>query len=236
MISIDQIIKERKTMKKHLITILVSIASICFVATTSFAAEMRMGVSGSLVKVEAQGTSTTNAGDTSNQAASADNIAGAAMVYLDYVLDNGIVFGLELLPYGVDVSSKAKSRADVTTDANETNQDDGTRTAQAEVELLRTLYVEYPMGNTFVKLGYSQVDVNTQETSTTNPVGGSYGDETLNGYTVGLGFTAMAGDWNTKYLVEYTDFEDLDLNNGTGSTINADLDITALKFAIGKAF
>ena len=46
----------------------------------------------------------------------------------------------------------------------------------------------------------------------------------------------MVGDWNTKYLVEYTDFEDLDLNNGTGTTINADLDITALKFAIGKAF
>jgi hypothetical protein len=203
-------------MNKNILKILVSIAALCFVATTSFA-EVRVGVSGAILKIDASGTEKEGtAADTSTVNKSVDNIAGVGMIHAEFATDAGYVVGFEIMPYGVDVSSKNFSRTDVTADAGETTQDDGV-----------------PVGPAYVKLGASQIDVNTQEVALTPSTG--YGDATLNGYTAGLG---VAGDYLgfvTKYSIEYSDFEDLQLTSGV-NTLTADLDVVAFKFSIAKAF
>lgn len=220
-------------MKNNIIKILVSIAALCFVATTSFA-EIRVGVSGSILKVDASGTEKEGtATDTSTNSKSVDNIAGVGMIHAEFATDAGYVLGFEIMPYGVDVSSKNFARTDVTTDAGETTQDDGQRTAAAEIEFLRTLYVEVPIGPAYVKLGASQIDVNTQEVAITPSTG--YGDETLDGFTVGVGVVGDYSGFVTKYALEYSDFEDLQLTSGV-NTLTADLDVVAFKFSIAKAF
>jgi hypothetical protein len=220
-------------MNKNILKILVSIAALCFVATTSFA-EVRVGVSGAILKIDASGTEKEGtAADTSTVNKSVDNIAGVGMIHAEFATDAGYVVGFEIMPYGVDVSSKNFSRTDVTADAGETTQDDGVRSAAAEIELLRTLYVEVPVGPAYIKLGASQIDVNTQEVALTPSTG--YGDATLDGYTAGLGVTGDYLGFVTKYSIEYSDFEDLQLTSGV-NTLTADLDVVAFKFSIAKAF
>ena len=97
-----------------------------------------------------------------------------------------------------------------------------------------TTYVEMPMGPSFVKLGFSQIDVNTLENAVSGS--GTYGNKTLDGVTYGFGFKGELGSFLTKTSIEHTDFEDFSLSSTTVNTISADVDVTMLKFAIVKQF
>ena len=79
-----------------------------------------------------------------------------------------------------------------------------------------------------------KLDVNTLESEITDS--GTYGNATLDGYTVGLGVNSEFNSYFTKTSVEFTDFEDLKLSSTTDNKIEADLDVLEFKFAIGKRF
>ena len=83
-------------------------------------------------------------------------------------------------------------------------------------------------------MGASQLDVITKENAITGS--GTYGNATLDGLNVGVGYKGAMGDYFTKLSLEYTDFESLSLTSTTSNKITADLDTTQLKFAIGKSF
>ena len=223
-------------MKKLYITILATL----FMSAYAYAGSYNLGVSGSLIDVNADGTETTTAGDVGGGAAntnstSVDNQAIIASIFAEYEMDDGIVFGFEHVPGSADVSKNVRSRTETAQGVSGTDADGVvTRKAQAEVENLNTLYVEYPIGGYYVRAGFTQVDVNTTETVPTSS--GTYGNTTLDGLNLGVGFKGSLGDYFTKLSVEYTDFEDLSLTSTTSNKISADLDTTQLKFAIGKAF
>ena len=223
-------------MKKILITILASFA----LTSVSYAGSFGLGVTGSMAKVSASGNETTTAGTIDGGAAntnskSVDDISGIASIFLDYEMDNGIVLGFSHVPGSASVSGETHSRTETASGTEGTDANGSvTRTADAEVENLNTLYVEYPMGPYFAKLGYAQIDVNTKENKITSS--GSYGNDTLDGYTLGLGVNGSMGEFFTKTSVEYTDFDDLSLKSTTGNTITADLDILEFKIALGKRF
>jgi len=221
-------------MKKILLGLVMSIALI----GTSYAGSFGVGVQGSLAHVQADGKETTSAGtngtaNTNN--ASTDALAGIASIFADYEFDNGIILGLEYVPGAAEVSDKTHSRTETAQGVSGTDADGSvTRTADAEVENFTTVYVEYPVGSMFVKGGYSSIDVNTTENAVTDS--GTYGNASLDGLTLGFGFNGSLGDYFTKTTFEYTDFEDLSLTSSTGNKIEANLDVTQLKFAIGKRF
>ena len=63
-----------------------------------------------------------------------------------------------------------------------------TRKAQAEIENVRTIYAELPVGGDglFRKAGYTMFDLNTLENAITSS--GTYGNTTdVDGYVVGVG-------------------------------------------------
>ena len=223
-------------MKKILITIIATFA----LTGVSYAGSFGLGVTGSMGKVSASGTETTTAGTVTGGAAnknskSVDDISGIASIFLDYEMDNGIVLGFSHVPGSADVSGKTHKRTETAqgvagTDANGSV----TRTADASVENLNTLYIEYPIGAYFAKLGYAQIDVNTNENKITGS--GSYGNDTLDGYTLGFGVNGSMGEFFTKTSVEYTDFDDLSIKSTTGNTITGDLDLLEFKIALGKRF
>jgi len=223
-------------MKKLYLTILATL----FMSAYAYAGSYNLGVSGSLIDVNADGTETTTAGDVAGGAAntnstSVDNQAIIASIFAEYEMDGGIVFGFEHVPGSADVSKNVKSRTETAQGVSGTDADGVvSRKAQAEVENLNTLYVEYPIGSYYVRAGFTQVDVNTTETVPTSS--GTYGNATLDGLNLGVGFKGSLGDYFTKLSVEYTDFEDLSLTSTTSNKITADLDTTQLKFAIGKSF
>ena len=142
------------------------------------------------------------------------------------------------------MNSKKLSRTDITTDGNEGEQDDGARTAQAEIENVISIYAEVPLhAGLYAMAGYVQMDVNTLETSAIT-TSASYGNETVNGITYGLGYKNSFGT-NGFYKVEgtFTDMDSmtfLDSNTASGvpggNKITADLDVTKATFAIGYNF
>jgi hypothetical protein len=220
-------------------TLITAIATIALTGA-AYAGGFGVGVSGSIAKVDASGSETTTAGTVGGGAAnttqsSVDDNSFIGSIFVDYEFDNGITVGFSSVPASADVSSKTHSRAETAqgiagVDANGAL----TRTADAEVENFNTLYVEYPMGPYFAKLGWSQLDVNTLENAVTDS--GTYGNATLDGYTIGFGANADFGGFFTKTSIEFTDFEDLSLTSTTSNTITADLDVVEFKVAVGKRF
>ena len=221
-------------MKKQILTIFASL----LLFTSANAIEFGIGVSGSLATVKASGSEseTTNTGaEASVRDASVDNMTGIGSIFAEVILDNGIVFGAEIVPMSADVSDAKHERSEASIAASgEGVTGTNTRKASAEVENFTTIYTEVPVGGMFIKAGFSQIDINTLENKLTD--GGSYKNDTVDGYTIGLG---VKGEWMgfyTKLSGERTDFDEYVGSSGTTNTIKADLDVNQLKFSIGKAF
>ena len=223
-------------MKKLILTIITSFA----LTGVSYAGSFGIGVSGSLAQVSADGTETTDAGTVAGGSAdkhskSVDELGMIGSIFLDYEFDNGIVLGYSHVPGTAEVSGKKHSRSETAQGVSGTDADGSvTRTADAEVENFNTLYIEYTIGSIYAKLGFSQIDVNTLENAVTDS--GTYGNATLDGYTIGAGINSEMGGFFTKTSLEYTDFEDLALNSSTANKIEADLDVLEFKIAVGKRF
>lgn len=154
----------------------------------------------------------------------------------------GITLGVEYIPGEAELG--ARTRTDTTTDGNETNQDDSTYTAKAEVSdhwqvyLEPTYYVNDSIGF-FVKGAYSQVTVNTLESISSGTDSSAYGNADINGTTWGVGVRAK-GDAGVLVKLEYfqTDYDSITLDSTTGNKnrITADVEQEALKLSIGYQF
>ena len=94
------------------------------------------------------------------------------------------------------------------------------------------MYVEYGSVG-YVRVGFAQLDVNTTETAQTD--GGTYGNATLDGYSIGFGFKHDASDYYVKSSIEYRLWT-LSLTSTSSNKLTADLDVTEFKIAVGKAF
>ena len=221
---------------------LIAVIAITFLSTSAFAGSVGFGVTGSIAIIEGSGsdndgTSTgANATSETNREANASNNVGIGSVFAEYIFDgdHGMTFGIDWIPGSADVNSKKLSRIDATLDAGEATQDDGTYTAQAEVENHMTYYAELPIhGGLYVKAGLVEMDVNTTETS----IGGTYGNTSVDGTMLGLGYKVGLGE-SSYYKLEGTQtaFDTITLNSTTNNQVKADLDVTKLTFALGYKF
>ena len=225
-------------MKKILITLLASL----FIASASFAGQWGAGLTGSFSAIHAEGTEADKAGtaDTSNRSATASENAIIGSIFGEYSMDNGFTLGVDYIPGSADVNSKKLTRTDVTTDGNEATQDDGDRTAQAEIENVMTIYGELPLhAGLYAKGGWVRMDVNTLETSTITTTS-TYGNETVDGVVMGLGYRNSFGT-NGFYKIEgtHTAMDSMTFNGSQtdkGNKITADLDVTKATLAIGYNF
>ena len=225
-------------MKKILIGFFASL----ILSSAAFAGQIGVGVTGSFASISAEGTESdkNGAADTSVRKANASHDVIVPSLFAEYSFDNGFTVGYDYTLGSADVNSSSITRTDTTSDANETVQDDGDRTAQAEIENVMSIYAEVPLhAGLYAKGGYVQMDVNTLDKET---VAGSasYGNETVNGLVFGLGYRNSFGE-NGFYKIEgtYTDMDSMTFNSSTtdkGNKITADLDVTKATFAIGYNF
>ena len=152
-------------MKKILIGLFASL----FLSSAAFAGQQGIGVTGSFASMSAEGTEADKDGtaDTSVRKANASHDVIVPSVFAEYSFDNGFTVGYDLTLGSADVNSNSITRTDTTTDDNEGVQDDGDRTAQAEIENVMSFYAEVPLhAGLYAKGGYVQMDVNTTESET----------------------------------------------------------------------
>jgi len=198
-------------------------------------ADIGVGVTGTIAMIDASGSEKepTTSGETTTT--SVDNRAVYGSVFIEAIADNGFTMGVAYNPFSADVSDDVHERTETSVaGSGEGVTGSNTRKASAEVENYRTLYMEIPVSTMFIKLGLSQIDVNTTENALTN--GGTYGDATLDGYNIGIGVRQDKGSYYYKASIDYVDFEDLSLSSTTNNSITADLDLTEINFSVGKTF
>ena len=227
--------------------ILAIIATFCLFSTNAFAGSFGMGVAATMASVSAQGSEseTANTGtDQSVRDATAGNEFVVGSVYAEYSFGDSetFTFGIDYIPGDADVNRKTLSRQDTTADANEATQQDGKRTANAEISDHITYYVELgKMNGIYGKLGYAQVDIAVNDTETNSSTDGLYPDKTLDAMTYGLGYKGEFGDRGV-FKIEgfYTDYDSYSATNNSGKTstktVKADLDVVGASLRVGVKF
>ena len=229
-------------MRKILITIIAS----TLVSASAYAGGVGIGVTGSFLKIDGNGTETTTAGDVGGGAAntntaSASNDVVIGKAYIEYSLEDvsyaasGITFGVEAIPGGSDVSDKTKTRSETAEDqAGSGSSGSVTYSANAEVENYVNYYVEIPLyASVYVKAGMAEMDVITNEDADHH---GSYGNTSLDGTNLGIGIKGTSGNYQWKLAYETVDFDTLNLTSTTSNKIKADLDTEELNFSVGYVF
>ena len=212
-------------MKKILIGLLASL----FLSSAALAGQFGIGVAGSLSAIQAEGKESDKDGtaDTSMRTANTKAMVIIPSAFGEYSFDNGFTLGLDYVLGTADVSDPKLTRTDVTADAKEAVQDDGDRTASAEIENVITIYAEIPVhAGLYAKAGFVQMDVNTTESSTISTTA-TYGNTSVDGQLYGFGYKNAFGT-NGFYKVEgtHTMMEGISLNGSTtdkGNKISADL-------------
>ena len=198
--------------------------------SVAYAGEYSFGFGVPIGQVETSGTETEGtATDTSDRSKTIKEVFYAADLFLEYIDDNGIAYGLSYIPF--DFSIGEGSRTDVSTGADvESEADTGSRTAEADLSDFMTLYVNYPMGANgwYGLLGYHMATVETTESLNAS----SYPNEDITGYQIGFG--QRQGTF--KYELSYSDFEDINVSSTGGNTNSVSADADAFTFRIAYGF
>ena len=212
-----------------------------FLAIMSFnvasAVEMRLGVLGNMAADFGEAKETLkDSGQISKETAVLAH--SYASVFAEVALDQaaGLTFGVEYAPETIELEKETRVIPTGRTDS-------GSQIIDAEVEDLLTAYVALPIGETgaYVRLGYLQATLNTQETLAT---GSTYANVDIEGTQLGAGYMGEIGD-NLFYKLEgvYNEWDNMALNgseeggtSGSFNKIDADITGVAARLAVGFRF
>lgn len=205
-----------------------------FASTNAYSDGFSLGVSGSMVEIEAKGSeSLRTTGRTTN--GTADNQAAIGSIFAEYTW-NGLTFGLDYIPVDADISEKVQNRSeqDYTT-GGEATPTAITNKVNASIEDHITAYLTYPLfEKSYVKAGFVTATVKTSETLGT---GSTYGNDDLTGYMIGVGVRGDLGsNLFMKAEVNYTDYEELSITSSGNNTVKGDIDVNGAMIAIGYNF
>ena len=190
--------------------IIIAISSIWLLTVSSaMSMEFRpsIGISGNLAVYAATGTEKnfneagTSVDTTVDEHGAFDAEYGS--IFLEAALSDMISIGVDYVPQDFETPENISQE-------DQSNQ----RTVSAEVNDLTTVYakINVPLGGTYLKVGYSQAEVTSNENGGS---GNSYGNDNTSGLTVGLGYNhEVSGGLSVRLEVTGTDFSDVQVNNG----------------------
>ena len=198
-------------------------------------AEIRAGLSLSAGVFEVDGASETFAaghnsggGDAIKTNATEDNaegLFGIGSIFVEKSFGK-FALGLDYVPHSLE------------SETTENTANGNLNKVQIDFENMMTVYGTIALNdNVYAKAGYMEVDVKTNEVLAT---GGSYGDTSLDGFVLGLGYNRdLDNGAFVRVEASYMDFDGATLTNTADSAKSVTADgITGYgaKLSIGKAF
>tara|TARA_B100000989_G_scaffold31169_1_gene19908 strand:- start:94 stop:783 length:690 start_codon:yes stop_codon:yes gene_type:complete len=229
-------------MKKFL-----TIAAFMLFAITSVQAQtVRMGVTLQAGYFEADGASEifsgahssgASPGTVTKKASSEGDEAkgefGYGSIFAEIMANDMIGIGVSYVPMALE--SETTENVQTTTIAAKSTV---TNTVQIDFEDLTTVYaLFYPVENLYLKAGYMEVEVKTNEKLAS---GGKYGNTTLDGYTVGVGYNYdMDNGAFVRFETSYMDIDGATLVNSadTNKKVTAEnIEGASVALSIGKTF
>ena len=201
-------------------------------------AEVRLGISGAWTNFDATGTETLKSSSNKTTSEDVGDSVLIPTIWAELASETGWALGIDYLP-STQIGSDSKTRPD--TDTDDASDTAGTNTASADLDSHITYYISKQFGATplYVKLGMARADVITTENLAT---GTSYGDATIDGVAIGLGLQMRTGnDWLIRAEYLGTDYDSISLTGSADADsvtnkVDADVDTTAFKISLGKAF
>ena len=210
-----------------------------FIATSAYA--VSMGISGTALYYDAEGTETVKSSNQKNTAGE-NGFAPIPSFFIETESDNGGIIGMEIIPYGAKVADFDNSRTD--TDTDDSSDSSGNNKGDVNFKNHITLYLEQPVSSpiddSFIKFGVSRVTIETDESLAT---GTTYGDENVMGLMIGFGKKTEREDGTfIKIVGEVARYQGATFEGSTDSdsvknSIELDDFTTAgIRFSIGKSF
>ena len=204
------------------------ISTLFFLTTASVKADVQFGFGLQTGQLSSSGTETEGtAADTSDRSKSFDELFFGADIFMEFVSGSGATYGVSYVPVDFELGSGERTDSNGNDPAE---NDDGTRTASADVSDLITLYANFPMGSNgwYALAGYHMATITTAE----NLNESSYPDEDITGYQIGFGQRID----KFKYEFAYSDFEDIDISSTGGGTNSVSADADAFSFRLSFGF
>ena len=220
-------------------------AFVLFTITGAQADKVRMGVTLQVGYFEADGASEifsgahssgSSPGTVTKKASSEGDEAkgefGYGSIFAEIMATDNIGIGVNYVPMALE--SETTENTQTTTTASAT----GVNKVQIDFEDLTTIYaLLHATDNLYLKIGYMEVDVNTDEVLGT---GGAYGNTSLDGYTVGLGYNYdMDNGAFVRVETNYMEIDGTELTNANDSNKKVKADgITgaSVGISVGKSF
>ena len=190
------------------------------------------GASEKFTGSHSSGAGSTVTKSSSSEGEDAEALYGIGSIFLEAKFNDKFVLGVDYVPHSLD--TETTENVQTTTTASDT----GTNRVQIDFEDYTTVYAAvYLNENVYAKAGYVQVDAITNEVLAT---GGSYGNETFDGYTLGLGYNRdLDNGAFVRFEGNYTEFDGVTSTNTVDTTKSITVDgITGYgaKISIGKNF
>ena len=232
-------------MKKFLIAAVALLSSI-----TLANAEIRLGASVMYGVFEADGakeifsgdhssntTSTKVTKDAKDEKENAEGEFGLGSVFAEFAPNDQIAIGVSYVPHSSD-SEEAENIQNFQAPAALSGSTKKTNKVKVSFEDLVTVYALANVNeNIYLKAGILQVELITKESLGT---GGAYGDTTLDGYTIGIGYNMDLDDGMfVRAEAAYMDIDGATLTNTNDATKSVSADgITGYGAAVsvGKSF
>ena len=169
-------------------------------------------------------------GDVTTSTAGSDEAKGdfvLGSLFIEKTIGDKFAIGFDYVPMSAETETTENTVANTSSN-----------TVQVDFEDLMTIYGTLSFtDNVYAKIGYSEVDAITNEKLAT---GGSYGNATLEGYVVGLGYNRdLDSGAFVRVEANYMDFDGVTLVNQTDSTksVSADgFDGYGARISVGKSF
>jgi len=181
------------------------------------------------------GSHSSGAGSTLTKNSTGDDaeaLYGIGSIFLEAKFNDKFVLGVDYVPHTLD--TETTENVQTSTDGSAA----GTNKVQVDFEDYTTVYAAlYLNENIYAKAGYVQVEATTNEVLAT---GGSYGDHTFDGYTLGLGYDRdLDNGAFIRFEGNYTDFDGVTSTNTADTTKSITVDGISgygAKVSIGKSF
>ena len=208
-------------------------SSFFFVSLASAERGINIGISGSAGAFQATGTETEKTEKNKEDAVGA---AAWGSIFIEKTLGDRFTLGIDYVPSALESETSEVARID--TAAKGTSATVQTNKVQVDFSHLTTIYLSANLTDSlYAKIGYMEVDVDTNESLGT---GSEYGNTSLDGTLLALGWNTDFGN-NMFVRVEgnYMQFDGATLTSTTNSDNEislTDLNGASAKFSVGKSF
>ncbi len=234
-------------MKKFLLAAVVLLGSVSFANAERFS----MGVTVTGAVFEADGaqeifsgnhsSNTTSTKVTKSTADEGENAeAGVAMgsIFFEAALNDKVSLGASYVPHSMDSETTENIQNIGGLPAGPADDDESRNTVKVTFEDLTTVYALLNLNdNVYAKVGHVEVELITDENLAT---GGAYGNTTLDGYTIALGYSMdMADGVFARIEASYMDLDGASLTNDNDTTKSVKVDGISgygAGISIGKSF